>query len=363
MKVLVTGSRGFIGRHVVDVLKSRGHEVFEYDINSSNDDLREYVNNCESIIHLAGSNRPKNNSDFYSNNYDLTKSIVDYILACGIKRPILFVSSIHADSKTDYGVSKKMAEEYLFSSGLPIIIYRLTNVFGPGCRPYYNSVVATFCENVSNDLPLSINDPHKVIDFVFVDDVAKQFVFDIENGKFANSRVFYSVSPSYKCTINKLASLLRYFKCSILSDCHLPFISNEFEFKLFLTFCSYFTEKSKGLNFKSDDRGYFKEIFKSSKLGQISVNYTLPGISKGGHYHTYKREIFYTILGNTKITQRNIYTGKIFDNYSRGGQNEFVEIDPYFLHTMSNVGDSPSYTLIWISEVYDPDNPDTFTKI
>lgn len=362
MNVLVTGSSGFIGKHMVTILKRRGHNVFSYDINDVEDDLVDYISKTDYIVHLAGINRPLTKEEFYDGNTNFTKHLVDLIKTSKRNIPLIMSSSIQAELDNDYGISKKLAEDYLFSSLLPVYVYRLYNVFGSYCRPNYNSVVATFCYNIAHDLPISISDENKVITFNYVDDVCQSFISVIESENRSGSHEILYVEPTYKCSLKELARLLYYFKEEIVSDRHLPLIHSDFELKLFKTFCSYFSDKGYTFNFAGDNRGSFEELFKSKKYGQISENISFPNITKGGHYHTRKLEIFYVVKGKCMIRQRNIITNEINYQTVEPSSYELVNILPNWTHDITNISNDNSVTLMWISEIYDDKDPDTFKE-
>lgn len=362
LNILVTGSKGFIGHHLVKLLQDKNYTVLEYDLGCSIDELNDYIFKCDFIIHLAGVNRPLNQEEFYRGNFDLTKYLVETLNKYHKKTPIIFSSSIQATLNNDYGKSKKMAEDFLFNSGLPVYIYRLNNVFGAGCKPNYNSVVATFCYNIAHDLAIDIHDENHLIHFNYVDDVVKEFLKIVEGKNYQGQKDIMSVSLTYDCSIGKLAKLISYFKQEIVSSHHLPLIHDEFELKLFKTFCAYFSDEGVNYNHVEDERGYFLELFKSKRYGQISENMSYPSIKKGGHYHTYKQEIFYTVIGRTKIVQQNINSGEISINIVDGEHPQLINIAPSHTHTIENIGQDNSYTLMWISEIYHPQTADTYQK-
>ena len=362
MNVLVTGAKGFLGKHTVKYLKEHGHNVFEYDIDSTYDELDEDIKNADFVIHLAGINRPLSNEEFYDGNANFTKLLVDRIKeAKRFDLPVLMSSSIQAALDNDYGRSKKMGEDFLFESGLPVYIYRLNNIFGKWCKPNYNSVTATFCYNISHDIPISISSRKTIIEFNYVDDIVLTF-YQCVLGYLKPSSGILNVSPKYACSLGKLSDLLYYFKDEIMSERHLPIIHNDFEFKLFKTFCNYFSDENSSFNHVSDENGSFEEIFKSEKYGQISVNISKPGITKGNHYHTYKKEIFSVITGKCEIKQQNVDTKETIVNVENGSNPTLVEIKPNYTHTIKNVGKDISITLMWISEIYNPDKADTIKK-
>ena len=360
MKILVTGSNGFIGKHMALRLTREGHIVFPFDIDNTDEELVDYINQADFIIHLAGINRPLKTEDFYEGNSGFTSKLVELVKRANKNTPILISSSIQAEQDDDYGKSKRLAESYLFNSGLPVYIYRLSNAFGKWCKPNYNSACATFCYNIAHDLPIFVRDRDYVVHYNYIDDICDEFVKCI-NGDLKGSRDVLGVQPIHDCSLGKLSDLLYYFKTEIESDRHLPIIHSEFELKLFKTFCNYLSEINQ-LNYSKDDRGSFEELYKSSKWGQISENIGLPGIPKGGHYHTYKKEIFYTVIGECEIKQRNIQNNVLKVDVVKGTEPRFVKIIPMHTHQIANIGSGNSHTLMWISEIFNQDSPDSYLE-
>ena len=362
-KVLVTGANGFIGKHLCLKLERLGYVVFKYDVNSTDEELEKYVKDCDFVVHLAGINRPLTPEEFYEGNTNFTKRLIDLILA---KRDamlrVIMSSSIQAELDNDYGKSKKMGEDYLFDSGHPVFVYRLANVFGKWCRPNYNSAAATFCYNIANNLDITIRDRDYVVHYNYVDDIVDEFIKVIKSDNMIGSKKPLSISPVYDCSLGRLADLLYYFKQEIESDRHLPLIHDEFELKLFKTFCDYLSDKGYTFNYAEDARGSFEELYKSKKWGQISDNVAFPGITKSGHYHTYKKEIFYTVIGESEIKQRNIKTDDVIVNKVSGKKPEPIEIKVGYTHQITNIGKVDTHTIMWISEIYNPDTHDTYKE-
>ena len=362
MNVLVTGSNGFIGKHMCLLLKRKGHTVFEYDLGSTEDELRDYISKADFVIHLAGINRPLTTEEFYNGNTNFTKKVVDLIKESGKNTPIIMSSSIQASLDNDYGKSKKMGEDYLFSSGLPVYVYRLANAFGKWCRPNYNSACATFCYNIAHNLEIQIRDREYVVHFNYVTDIVEEFLRVVELKEHNGEKNILYVNPTYDCSLGKLADLLYYFKGEIESDRHLPIIHDEFELKLFKTFCDYLSEEGYTYNFAEDNRGSFEELYKSKKWGQISDNVAYPGITKGGHYHTYKKEIFYTVIGKSEIKQRDIKTNEMITDVVDGSHPNPINIRVGYTHQIRNIGDTNTHTIMWISEIYNPETHDTYRE-
>ena len=361
MKVLVTGANGFIGKHMCLQLNRKGHEVFKYDIDSTEEELVKYVKECDAVIHLAGINRPLTTEEFYNGNANFTKKLVDLLLENKRNLPVIMSSSIQAALDNDYGKSKKMGEDFLFSSGLPVYVYRLANVFGKWCKPNYNSACATFCYNIAHNLEIFIRDREYVVKFNYIDDICESFIKTLEGDKLGSQEILY-VEPTHECSLGKLADLLYYFKDEIESDRHLPLLHDEFELKLFKTFCDYLSDPGYSYNFAADARGSFEELYKSKKWGQISDNVAYPGITKGGHYHTYKKEIFCTVIGKSEIKQRDIKTNDMLVDVVDGNDPHPVNIRVGYTHQIKNIGDVNTHTIMWISEIYNPETHDTYRE-
>ena len=266
MNILVTGGNGFIGKHLCLKLKRCGFTVFSFDLDKNDEDLRNYISQSDFIVHLAGINRPLTKEEFYDGNTNFTKKVVDLVKQSQRNIPIIMSSSIQASLDNDYGKSKKMGEDYLLSSGLPVYIYRLNNVFGKWCRPNYNSACATFCYNIAHNLPIEIRDREYVVHYNYIDDIVDEFIKVISLDKHLGSKVILSVNPIFDCSLGKLADLLYYFKGEIESDRHLPLLHNEFELKLFKTFCDYLSDDGYTFNYAKDERGSFEEIYKFVKI-------------------------------------------------------------------------------------------------
>lgn len=360
-KILVTGSNGFIGKHMTKALIKAGYEVLSYDINNTENDLVNFVKEADFVVHLAGINRPLTIEEFYNGNTNFTKKVVDLIKESGRNIPIILSSSIQAELDNDYGKSKKMGEDYLFNSGLPVYVFRLANVFGKWCRPNYNSAAATFMYNIAHELPIEIRDRNYVVHYNYVTDIVNTFIKCI-NGSIKPSKEILSVTPVHDCSLGVLADTLNYFKKSVESDEHLPTIKSEFEYKLFVSFMDYLSDEGCAFNYAEDSRGSFEEIYKSKKFGQISINKSFPGITKGGHYHTYKKEVFMTVKGECITRLRKIGEKEIKEFHTFGKDSTKVKIIPSYTHDIKNIGKEESTTIMWISEIYSDATPDTFRE-
>lgn len=361
MKVLVTGAKGFIGKNLCLSLKNKGHDVFEYDLGSTDEQLEQYVNDCDFIIHLAGINRPLDPREFVDGNVNFTKKLLDVVIATKTKAPIIFSSSTQAALDNPYGKSKKMAEDQLFEfgeAGHAVYVYRLYNAFGKWCRPNYNSVIATWCYDVAHDIPLQINEAAAPIDFVYIDDICAEFIQTIEN-KPAPTDVIRYVEPHYKESLRDIADLLCSFKNSRKN--FMTPSQEGFSKKLYATYLSYLepTDFAYPLLSHADARGSFTEILKTLQYGQISVNISKPGVTKGNHYHMTKNEKYLVLSGRCEIKLRQIFSDQVISYVCDGQDLRVVDIPTGYTHNITNIGKEDSVTLMWASELFDQNHPDT----
>lgn len=365
--ILVTGAAGFIGRHMVEALRRRPEtRVIEHDIDSTAGNLKSALGECDVIMHLAGVNRPQDPEEFRRGNADLTATICDMLVAQQ-RRPILVLSSsVHAALDNAYGISKRRAEETLeqwsragHGRG---IVFRLKNVFGKWCRPNYNSVTATFCHNIAHDLPITISDPNREVDLVYIDDVVAAFV-DCVDGEVKPGFERREVSRSHKISLGDLAAKIQGFRDS-RRTLVLPPFADEFTRKLYATYLSYLDGSEFGyrLNQNRDPRGSLAEFMKSSSFGQIFVSRTSPGITRGNHYHDTKTEKFLVVEGEAIVRFRHIIGGPVIEYRVNGREFQVVDIPPGYTHSIENVGPSELVTLFWASEIFDPSQPDTYMQ-
>ncbi|MGI6713972.1 MAG: NAD-dependent epimerase/dehydratase family protein [Bacilli bacterium] len=365
MKILITGAKGFVGKNLSLTLKARGHEVFDCDLGTPQKELINWIKQCEFIVHLAGVNRPLTVEEFYRGNADFTLELTRLMEENHCNSPVIFSSSIQADREHDYGKSKRMGEIHLRNFGkktnTPVFIFRLSNLFGKWSRPHYNSVVATFCHNIARDLPIQISDPNAVIEFVYIDDVIDVFVSLIETPLPRQIEEYYYVSPIYPVSLGKLAAMIQSFK-DMRTTRELPAMDNQFVRKLYATYLSYLPEDEFGypLLMHKDARGSFTEFLRSDSAGQVSVNVAKPGITKGEHWHHTKNEKFLVVSGEAEINFRKIGSDEIISYRVNGDELRVIDIPTGYTHNIVNVGDGDLITLIWASEPFDPENPDTF---
>lgn len=365
MKILITGANGFIGKNLVYELKNRGfNDLLLCTRNTTEKELDEYTKNCDFVYHLAGINRPKNSSEFYEGNVEFTSLLVSLLKKNKNTAPILITSSIQAELENEYGESKKLAEqvllEYSKENNTVIFIFRLPNVFGKWSKPNYNSVVATFCYNISRDLQITINNPNTELRLVYIDDVVNEFIYAL-NSNNTNENVYYSIEKEYKVTLGELAELLYSFKES-RNNLYLPDFKDEFTKKLYSTYLSFLPTEEFSYNLKGnyDERGSFTEFIKTDNHGQVSVNVTKPGITKGNHWHHTKTEKFLVVHGEALIKFRDIGSDEIIEYKVSGEKLEFVDIPPGYTHSITNIGYDDLVTIMWANECFDKNNPDTF---
>ena len=366
MKILVTGSSGFIGKNLITRLTQLENvELFEYDKDKDFSYLKEIIHEIDFIFHLAGINRPKSTDEFYSGNKGFTESLVALLEESNHPVPVLLSSSIQAERDNDYGKSKKEAEdilqEYSKRNNIPVYIYRLPNVFGKWCRPNYNSVVATWCHNVTRDLPIQINDERTMLDLVYIDDVVTEFISKIKRTEGMALDNFLSIPVVHKKTLGEIKNLLFAFK-DVRTNLIVPNMNDAFEKALYSTFLSYYPEDSLiyAISDHTDDRGGFYEFVKMFGGGQVSVSTTKPGITRGNHYHHTKVEKFLVIKGEAVIKLRKIDSDHIVEYLVSEKDPKIVDIIPGYTHSITNTGNSDMILLIWANELFDPDSPDTY---
>lgn len=364
MHVLVTGSNGFVGKNLLERLsRVENITVMRYDKDNTYEDLDECISKADFIFHLAGVNRPKDSKEFYEGNGGLTEEIVSRIKKVKKSIPILLSSSIQAAYDNDYGKSKLNSEnalkEYSKDTGAPVFIYRLPNVFGKWCRPNYNSVIATWCYNITHDIPLQINDKSTSLTLVYIDDVVDSFVNHLND---MSPCLNCTVPTQYQQTLGEISTLLEQFKNSRTSLI-IPSVGSGFERALYATYLSYMpTGKfSYDLQGHSDERGTFYEILKTVDSGQFSISTTKPGdIIRGNHYHNSKNEKFLVVKGEAIIELRNINDDEIITYYVSDKKMEIVEMIPGYTHNIKNTSNEEMILFIWANEIYDNTKPDTY---
>lgn len=364
MKIVITGSRGFIGRNLIAHLaRQEEARIFGFDLGQPLQELETALAEADIVFHLAGVNRPESAAEFTAGNVDFTAQVCATLTRIGRPVPFVLSSSIQAERDNPYGRSKLQAEEtvrrYAEENHAPGVIYRLKNVFGKWCRPNYNSVVATFCHNIAHDLPITISDPANELELVHVDDVVAHFTQETKAQTPAG--VYHrDATPTFKTTLGELAGLLRSFR-EIRQTLRLPDLSDLFVRKLYGTYLSYLNTDNFAydLQQRCDPRGCLAEFVKSPSSGQIFVSTTKPGITRGNHYHHTKTEKFLVLQGKALIRFRHIENGEILEYPVKGEDFRVVDIPPGYTHSITNIGADELVTLFWASEVFDPEHPDT----
>lgn len=365
MKILVTGAKGFVGKNLTLELRNRGYnDLFLYDIDSTQGDLEMYTRECDFVFHLAGVNRPQNEKEFMEGNFGFTSELLDNLKKNNNKAPILISSSIQAALQNPYGESKKAGEDLIFSYGkennVNVFVYRLPNVFGKWCRPNYNSAVATFCNNIANNLPITVNDPEVMMSLVYIDDVVNEFINALENKENKDGEYCY-VPIVHKIKLGEIVELIKSFKKS-REDLSVPNQKDEFSKKLYATYLSYLpkNEFSYPLDMHVDQRGSFTEFLKTQEYGQVSVNVAKKGIVKGNHYHHTKNEKFLVVSGKASIKFRKPDDDEIIEYIVSGDKLEVVDIPTGYTHNIENIGETDLVTIMWANEKFDPEKPDTY---
>jgi UDP-2-acetamido-2,6-beta-L-arabino-hexul-4-ose reductase len=364
-KVLITGAKGFIGKNLIAELRNqKDAEIFEYDLDTKPELLETYTEECDFVFHLAGVNRTQNTDEFMQGNFSFTSTLLNCLKKYKNKAPVLNTSSIQAELNNPYGKSKREAENLLLSykeeTDSKVLIYRLPNVFGKWCRPNYNSVVATFCYNVSNNLPIQVDDPNVVINLVYIDDVVNEFTNALD-GKENKSSLFCHVDTEYYKKLGDIAALINSFKESRI-NLSIPDMSDAFSRKLYSTFLSYLPTNEFGypLKMNVDNRGSFTEFIKTKDRGQVSINISKPGITKGNHWHNTKNEKFLVVSGSGTIKLRKIDSDEVIEYHIIGEKLEVVDIPSGYTHNITNTGDTDMVTVMWANEQYDKNSPDTY---
>ena len=397
MKILITGAAGFVGKNLAAALKNikdgkdRTHpglsidEMYLYDIDSPASLLEEACKEADFVFNLAGVNRPQNPEEFMQGNFGFASKLLDTLKKYENKCPVMISSSIQATCigryDSDYGRSKKAGEELVFAYGeevgAKVLVYRFPNLFGKWCRPNYNSAVATFCNNIANDLPITVNDPAVQLELLYIDDLVDEMIaalegkehrcsFDgietvlTEDGKYCAAPV------THKVTLGEIVSLLESFKAqpATLTMPEIP--DGSFAKKLYSTYLSYLPKEKVAFPLKMnvDARGSFTELIRSTKCGQVSVNISKPGITKGQHWHNTKWEFFIVVSGKGLIQMRKIDSDEVLNFYVSGEKIEAVHMLPGYTHNIINLSDTEDLvTVMWANECFNPAKPDTFFEV
>ena len=365
-KVLVTGAKGFIGKNLVLELKNRKtFEIFECDVDTTEDQLAQFAKECEFVFHLAGVNRPQRTEEFMKGNYGFTTKLLEILQKNGNRSPILMSSSIQAKLDNDYGKSKKAGEDYILDYGsnnsIATYVFRLPNVYGKWCRPNYNSAIATFCNNIARGLEIKVNDRSTLLTVVYIDDVVNAFI-DATDGIVARDDDGYcKVSIEDKITLGEIVDTLYSFKDS-RKTLSVANMNRGVIKKLYSTYLSYLPEDefAYDLRMNADARGSFTEFLRTDGQGQVSINISKPHIVKGNHWHHTKNEKFLVVKGTGVIRFRKIGTDKVIEYPVSGDKLQVVDIPCGYTHNIENVGDDDMVTVMWANEPFDKDHPDTF---
>jgi UDP-2-acetamido-2,6-beta-L-arabino-hexul-4-ose reductase len=365
MKILVTGAKGFVGKNLVEGLRNiQRYDIYEYDKDTDPAQLDEYCAGADFVFHLAGVNRPREQAEFTEGNIGFTLLLLDTLRKYNNTCPVMMSSSLQAELDNPYGNSKKAGEDLLFhyseETGADIFVYRFANIFGKWCKPNYNSAIATFCHNISRDLPITVNDSDVIMRLVYIDDVIQELINILDN-KVNSKEKYYQVPQIYTVTLGEIVNLIYSFRKS-REEYSIPNMKDEFTKKLYSTYLSYLPEDkfSYTLKMNVDIRGSFTEFIKTPERGQISVNISKPAIKKGNHWHKTKNEKFLVVSGQGVIRLRKIDSDLIIEYFVSGDRLEVVDIPVGYTHSIENLGDTDMVTIIWVNECFDSENPDTY---
>ncbi len=395
MKILVTGAKGFVGKNLVAELenirqgKAKHYgdisvsEIYAFDIDSTEEELDSYCAQADFVFNLAGVNRPQNNEEFMAGNFGFASTLLDTLQRHGNTAPVMLSSSIQATligryGESDYGKSKLAGEELFFDysaqTGAKVLVYRFPNLFGKWCRPNYNSAVATFCNNIANDLPIQVNDRSTQLELLYIDDLVAEMIAALKGEEhhcefegietvLTPEGRYCAVPTTHKVTLGEIVDLLNEFKAQP-STLRMPETrEGSFAKKLYSTYLSYLPKERVAFPLKMniDERGSFTELIKSAGVGQVSINISKPGITKGQHWHHTKWEQFIVVAGEALIQQRNILTNEVLEWRVSGKKIEAVQMLPGYTHNIINLSDTEDLvTVMWCNECFDPARPDTY---
>ncbi len=379
MKILVTGAKGFVGRNLCAQLrnirdgKARNYpvtvdEVMEYDIDSTPEELDRYCAEADFVFNLAGVNRPLDTKEFMEGNFGFASTLLDTLRKHGNACPVMISSSTQAALDNPYGESKRAGEQlmrdYSAETGARVLIYRFPNLFGKWCRPNYNSAVATFCNNIANDLPIQVNNRATELTLLYIDDLVEEMILALQ-GREHREGDFCVVPVTHRATLGEIVDALHRFR-EMPRTLGVPDLTpGGFEKKLYSTYLSYLPKEKMiyDLKMNCDARGSFTEIVRTASSGQFSVNISKPGITKGQHWHHTKNEKFVVVKGHGLIQLRKIGTDEVLDFEVAGDRIQVVEMIPGYTHNIINLSDTEDLvTLMWCNEAFDPERPDTFSE-
>ena len=393
MNILVTGAKGFVGRNLVENLKTIRDgknctrsiaidSIYEYDLDTTPNLLDEFCQKADFVFNLAGVNRPQNSAEFMQGNYGFASTLFDTLKKHNNTCPVMISSSIQATCigryDSDYGRSKKAGEELMFAygdeTGAKVLVYRFTNLFGKWCRPNYNSAVATFCYNIAHDLPIQVNDPSVRLELLYIDDLVAEMLVALEGYEhrcefdgidtvLQDGGRYCAAPTTHKVTLGEIVELLDQFKEQPQTLVMPSIPAGSFAKKLYSTYLSYLPKEKASFPLKMnvDTRGSFTELLKTENCGQFSVNISKPGITKGQHWHHTKWEFFIVVSGKALIQQRKLGTDEVLNFEVSGDKIEAVHMLPGYTHNIINLSDTQDLvTLMWANEAFDPTHPDTF---
>lgn len=377
MNILVTGAGGFIGKNLVAALKNRRDgkdrtrdipigEIFEYTRADTPEKLAVYGRKADFVFHLAGVNRPEDPAEFMRDNAELTARLLEALRAADNRCPVMLASSVQAALDNAYGASKRAAEQLVFAHGhdhhAPVLVYRFPNVFGKWCRPNYNSVVATFCHSIAREQPIRVDDPAAELELVYIDDLVDELLDALE-GREHRKDGFCFVPTTCRVTLGQIEALLRRFHAQPQTLLVPEIPAGSFEKKLYSTYLSYLPPEQAAfpLRMRADARGSFTELIKTVSGGQVSVNVSRPGVTKGEHWHRSKWEFFVVVSGHGLIRMRPVTGGETVEFEVDGERMQCVHMLPGYTHSITNLSRTDDLvTVMWADEPFDPEKPDTY---
>ena len=407
MKILITGAAGFAGRNLAENLKNfrdgknrtrpslRIDEIYEYDLDSTPEDLERYCSDCGFVFNLAGVNRPKDPKEFHEGNFGFASTLLKTLKKHGNRCPVMLSSSLQATlagrfGTSEYGLSKREGEDLFFrygeETGAPVYVYRFPNLVGKWVKPNYNSAVGTFCNNIANDMPITVNDPAVELEMLFIDDLIDEMLDALEGrphraeypgvGETVDGVIYDGLTPrpaadgrfcyapvTHKATLGRIVELLHVFHDQPQTLMMPSIPDGSFEKKLYSMYLSYLPKEKIAFDLKMncDDRGSFTELLRTSDHGQFSVNISKPGITKGQHWHNTKWEFFIVVSGHGLIRERKIGTDEVFEFEVSGDRIRAIHMLPGYTHSIINLSDTHDLvTVMWANENFDPAHPDTF---
>ncbi|MGG0283587.1 NAD-dependent epimerase/dehydratase family protein [Peribacillus butanolivorans] len=365
MKILVTGANGFVGKNLIAELNNKGYEdILKVTRETESSLLDTYTKECDFVFHLAGVNRPDDEKEFMQGNFHFTLELLELLKKHNNKSPMLITSSIQAEKDNPYGRSKKAGEDVLFEysnqTGAEAYVYRLPNLFGKWSKPNYNTVVATFCYNVSRNMDIQVNNHDAELTLCYIDDILEEFLNALE-GNPTKKNQYCFVETTHTIKLGDLAERIKSFKESRV-ELSIPNMEDALTKKLYSTYLSFLPEDnfSYDLKMNCDHRGSFTEFIRTPERGQVSVNVSKPGITKGNHWHHTKNEKFLVVSGEGLIRFRKIDSDEIIEYRVNGEKLQVVDIPTGYTHSIVNVGESDLVTVMWVNECFDPVKPDTY---